>query len=259
MLIGVPFMLIMLLGIYLLLTRSIRAEGIASMDRAEELIDRELDQLGPVSTAERWIMGVFAIAITLWITKNLINQWLPDLGLTDTTISLVAAFSCFCIVHQRQFIFTWADTKELPWGIIILFGGGLALANGLSQAGLIDMIGEQVSSYATLPTLIIAAILISLMLFMTELMSNVALVAIIAPMAAGVAVGMDIEVLHLLIPLAMASSCAFMLPMATPPNAIVFASGHIQVREMVRVGIFLNLLSILLLVLFFELLIPLVM
>ena len=107
--------------------------------------------------------------------------------------------------------------------------------------------------------LLVAALLIAVMLFMTELMSNVALVAIIAPMVAGVALGLDMNLLQILVPVTMASSCAFMLPMATPPNAIVFASGHIKVKEMARTGIFLNIISIGLLILFFNFVIPMVM
>ncbi len=259
MMMGVPFAIIMIGCIYLLLTKVLYKTNIASFDGPENLIKQELSKLGVVSREEKYVMVIFTLAIICWISKNYINEQFVDFNLSDTSISMLAAFACFCIVHQGEFVFKWEDTKNLPWGIIILFGGGLSLANGLSQAGIIDMIGTYVSSNNSFSVLLVAALLIAVMLFMTELMSNVALVAIIAPMVAGVALGLDMNLLQILVPVTMASSCAFMLPMATPPNAIVFASGHIKVKEMARTGIFLNIISIGLLILFFNFVIPMVM
>jgi sodium-dependent dicarboxylate transporter 2/3/5 len=150
----------------------------------------------------------------------------------------------------------WKDTSNLPWGILILFGGGLALAGGLKTAGLIDLIGNTIAQQEGLSIFIISTLLIFVMLFMTELMSNVALVNIFVPVVAGIAIGLQVPVLQIVIPVTLAASCAFMLPMATPPNAIVFASGHIKVFEMAKVGIVLNIISVLLLVGITYLLIP---
>ena len=252
MMIGIPFSILMLFFIYIILTKFLYKTNIEAFDGPTYLIKEELNKLGKITRPEKYIMVIFAIAISLWVFKNSINGIFTNLNLSDTTISMLAAFSCFCVVHKGDFLFDWKDTKNLPWGIIILFGGGLSLANGLSKAGLIDLIGTYVSSYDTFSLLLVASILITVMLFMTELMSNVALVAIFAPMVAGVASGLDMSILNILIPVAMASSCAFMLPMATPPNAIVFASGHIKVKEMARTGIFLNIISIAILILFFK-------
>ena len=256
MAIGVPFTILMIGFIYFILTKVLYRTVIDDFSGPKNLIENELKSLGKIKTQEKYVMVIFSIAIGLWISKNLINEYFTGLNLSDTTISMLAAFTCFCVVHNKEFIFRWEDTKNLPWGIIILFGGGLALANGLSQAGIIDLIGSYVSEN-TFSVLLISALLITVMLFMTELMSNVALAAIFAPMVAGVATGLDMNLLHLLIPVTIASSCAFMLPMATPPNAIVFASGHIRVKDMARTGIFLNLISIALLIVFFKLVIPL--
>ena len=258
MMIGVPFAAIMIFFIYIILTKVLYKTVIENFEGPKDLIAAEIRKLGKISTEEKYVLFIFIVAITLWISKNSINNIFTDLNLSDTTISMLAAFSCFCIVDRGRFIFNWEDTKNLPWGIIILFGGGLALANALSQAGLIDLIGNYVSAN-TFSVLLISTLLITIMLFMTELMSNVALVAIIAPMVAGVASGLDMNILHLLIPVTMASSCAFMLPMATPPNAIVFASGHIKVKEMAQTGIYLNIISIALLILFFKFVIPIFM
>ena len=142
----------------------------------------------------------------------------------------------------------WKDTSKLPWGILILFGGGLALAGGLKTARLIDLIGNTIAQQEGLSIFIITTLLIFVMLFMTELMSNVALVNIFVPVVAGIAIGLQVPILQIVIPVTLAASCAFMLPMATPPNAIVFASGHIKVFEMAKVGIVLNIISIMLLV-----------
>ena len=150
----------------------------------------------------------------------------------------------------------WKDTQKLAWGILILFGGGLSLANGMSVSGIVDLVA-QVIAESNLSILLTASLLIVLMLFMTELMSNVALVAVLAPVVAGIAIGLGLPITYLLIPITIASSCAFMLPMATPPNAIVFASGYIKVHEMARAGIILNLIAVLLLILLFQFFLPL--
>ena len=156
---------------------------------------------------------------------------------------------------KGSFILKWKDTSRLAWGILILFGGGLALARAMSASGLVDLVSAAIAG-SEMSVLFTAFLLIALMLFMTELMSNVALVAVLAPVVAGIAIGLDIPILHLLIPVTIASSCAFMLPMATPPNAIVFASGYIRVHQMARAGIILNCISVVLLVLLFQFGIP---
>jgi sodium-dependent dicarboxylate transporter 2/3/5 len=170
------------------------------------------------------------------------------------------AVALFAIPHKFTkgiFILEWKDTQRLAWGILILFGGGLALAKGMSTTGIVSLITDAIAA-ANLNVLITASLLILLMLFMTELMSNVALVAVLAPVVAGIALGLEIPILYLLIPVTMASSCAFMLPMATPPNAIVFASGYVKVAQMARVGIIINLIAVVLLIALFKFAIPLV-
>ncbi len=256
MMMALPFSLIMLAVIYVILVKVMYPNGLGQFRSSETLIQDEVKKLGRLNGIERNVLIVFATAIFLWVFKVYVQQFIPFVKLSDTTISLLAAFALFTIKFKQGITLDWADTQKLPWGILILFGGGLALANGLSGAGVIEMIGSAVSDHSNWNTLVIATLLISVMLFMTELMSNVALVAIFAPMVAGVALGLELPMLHILIPVTMAASCAFMLPMATPPNAIVFASGHIQVAQMAKAGILLNVISILLLVVFYSLVIP---
>ena len=183
----------------------------------------------------------------MWIFRGLINSIFPNFILTDSIISVSAAIALFAIpinFNSQDFVLKWKDTKNLSWGILLLFGGGLSLAKAMSETGIILSVTEFITN-TNLSVFIIVLMLICLMLFMTELMSNVALVAVLAPVVAGVAIGLDIPILHLLIPVTIASSCAFMLPMATPPNAIVFGSGLIRVPEMARAGFLVNILGIL--------------
>mgnify|MGYP001094202656 FL=1 len=189
--------------------------------------------------------------------RSKLEVYFPQI--TDTGISMLGALALFVFpldLKKGKFTLDWKDTSNLPWGILILFGGGLALAGGLKTAGLIDLIGNTIAQQEGLSIFIISTLLIFVMLFMTELMSNVALVNIFVPVVAGIAIGLQVHVLQIVIPVTLAASCAFMLPMATPPNAIVFASGHIKVFEMAKVGIVLNIISVLLLVGITYLLIP---
>ncbi len=259
MLIGVPFSLIMLVIIYFVLVKWIYPNQLSFREDTAVLIENELNKLGKIKGKELRVLWIFAATIFLWISRIYINRYFPSLNLSDTGISLLAAFCLFTLpfnYRTGEFTLVWNDTVKLPWGILILFGGGLALASSLSKAGVIDFIGQLVQNQSGVAMLLVISALIAIVLFMTELMSNVALVAIFCPVVAGIALGLDTSILHVLIPVTMAASCAFMLPMATPPNAIVFASGLIEVKQMARAGFILNLLSIMILILFAALFIP---
>ncbi|MDF0709103.1 SLC13 family permease [Flagellimonas okinawensis] len=259
MTIGLPFSIIMIGICYLVLVKWMFPNKDLKFSASKEVIYAELEKLGPTSGKEKMVLVIFAITVFLWIFRTLINSIFPNLGLTDTMISIFAAIALFAIpynIKKGDFIITWKDTSKLAWGILVLFGGGLALAQGMSTSGIVDMVAGAIAQ-SEISILFTAALLIFLMLFMTELMSNVALVAVLAPVVAGIAIGLDIPILHLLIPVTIASSCAFMLPMATPPNAIVFASGYVKIPQMARVGVILNLIAVLLLILVFQFAIPL--
>ncbi|MEO0470517.1 MAG: DASS family sodium-coupled anion symporter [Bacteroidota bacterium] len=260
MVFGVPFAAALLLICYLIIVKVVYPNHLGQLPTSSDIISTELQKLGPMRKEEKTVLVIFAVTALSWMLRGQINRLFPGLGMTDTSISLLAALAMFVVPTNwadKQFPLTWDDTQKLPWGILILFGGGLALAAGLSQAGLIDLVGDWISNQTNWPILLIASVLIFLMLFMTELIGNVALVTILIPLVAGIAIGLDVPILHLVIPVTLASSCAFMLPMATPPNAIVFASGHIRVYQMVRVGIFLNLISAGLLIVLGQLVVPL--
>tara|TARA_R110000787_G_scaffold196454_1_gene307784 strand:+ start:6370 stop:7800 length:1431 start_codon:yes stop_codon:yes gene_type:complete len=258
MVMGLPFSIMMVTLCYLVLVKLMFPCNHIKFTASANVISDELKKLGNISKQERRVLTIFAITVTLWITRTLINHVFPGLKLSDTIISLIGAMSLFAIplsFSKGNFVLHWNDTSKLAWGILILFGGGLALAKGMASSGLVDVITEAIKNGGFSP-LIVVCLLIALMLFMTELMSNVALVAVLAPVVAGIAIGLNIPILNVLIPVTMASSCAFMLPMATPPNAIVFASGYVKVSEMVRAGIILNILAVGLLILYYLYVIP---
>lgn len=259
MTIGLPFAIVMITITYFVLVKWMFPNKDLKFNASKEVIHAELKKLGPTSGKEKMVLVIFAVTVFLWIFRTLINTIFPTLGLSDTMISIFAAIALFSIpynIKKGDFIIQWKDTSKLAWGILILFGGGLALAKGMSTSGIVDLVSSAIAS-SEISILFTAALLIVLMLFMTELMSNVALVAVLAPVVAGIAIGLEIPLLYLLIPVTMASSCAFMLPMATPPNAIVFASGYVKVPQMARVGIVLNLIAVALLILVFQFVIPL--
>lgn len=258
MVIGVPFSFTMIAISYFVLVKWMFPNRDLKFNASKDVIQEELKKLGPTSGKEKMVLVIFGVTVFLWIFRTLINSIFPELGLSDTIISIMAAISLFTIPYnliKGDYLIHWQDTRKLAWGILILFGGGLALAKGMSVSGIVDLVANTIAA-SNISIFVTAALLIFLMLFMTELMSNVALVAVLAPVVAGIAIGLEIPILYLLIPVTMASSCAFMLPMATPPNAIVFASGYIKVHQMARVGIILNLIAVVLLIIMFQFIIP---
>ena len=259
MVFALPFSIIMIGLSYITLVHLIFPSKGLNFSASKEVIQVELRKLGPTRSKEKMVLGIFAVTVSLWIFRTLINSIFPSLGLSDTMISMFAAISLFAVpfsIKKGDFILDWKDTEKLAWGILILFGGGLALAKGMSVSGIVDQVSQSIAA-GNFSITATASLLILLMLFMTELMSNVALVAVLAPVVAGIAIGLGIPMVYLLIPVTMASSCAFMLPMATPPNAIVFASGFIEVKDMVKAGVLLNIVAVLILIGLFEYIIPL--
>lgn len=259
MALGLPFSIVMVTIIYLIMVKLFFPTKGIVFGTSGTVIHEELKKLGATSAKEKRVILIFAIAIFLWIFRTLINKLIPGLALSDTIISMMAAIALFSIpfsIRRNDFIIRWSDTQKLPWGILVLFGGGLALAKGMSASGIVDVVATAIAS-SEISILFTVSLLIVLMLFMTELMSNVALVAVLAPVVAGIAIGLEVPILYVLIPVTIASSCAFMLPMATPPNAIVFASGYIKVHQMARVGIVLNLIAVVLLIGMFKYIVPL--
>lgn len=258
-LIGFPFTLLMLCFIYWILVKVIYPNHLGNFEGSQELIQAELQKLGKLSKGEKATLIVFVSTAFLWITRSYWNSLFPFLKLSDAGIALIATVILFIFPiswKKGVFILKWEDTSQLAWGILLLFGGGLSLAGAFSKVGIIDNIGTWVQGLDIYGVLMINLALIVIVLLMTEVMSNVALIAVFIPMITGIAIGLEENPLWLAIPATMASSCAFMFPMATPPNAIVFASGHIKVSQMVKAGIWMNLFAVLLLFLLGNTIIP---
>lgn len=198
-----------------------------------------------MSREEISVAAVFGLTATLWIFRHPLESFVP--GISDAGIALAAGVALVLIpssLQQGKFLLDWETIERLPWGILILFGGGLSLAAAFSRTGLDESVGMMVVSLETWPTLLLLAISVTVVLMLTEMTSNTATAAAFLPILAAAAVGIGENPLLFIIPAALAASCAFMLPVATPPNAIVYGSGLLKVPMMVKAGLWLNLIFI---------------
>ncbi len=253
--VGLPMAAVFIPITWIVLTRLIYPIRLPEIPGGRSLIRDELALLGPVSRAQWTVMAVFGFAVTGWIMRDPLGALFPTLKpflterLDDTVIALIAATLLFILpvnLKKREFVLNWETAERLPWGVLLLFGGGLSLAAGVRTSGLDLFIGEHFSAFGGLPTLLVILLVCTAMIFLTEVTSNTATATIFFPILAGAAPALGIDPLMLLIPAALGVSCAFMLPMATPPNALVFATGHVTIRQMARAGFFLNLISVVL-------------
>jgi sodium-dependent dicarboxylate transporter 2/3/5 len=194
---------------------------------------------------QKRVLYIFASTVFFWTFKPLINE-ITHFPLKDSQIALLAALLLFIVpkFKSEEKIMTWNDTRETPWGILFLFGGGLALAACLEAGGVLDFFADSIQASGFKNFYLLLVVLVISSIFLTELMSNLALISILIPIIAKIAAALDMEILALALPITIAASCAFMLPMATPPNAIIFSSEKIEVRQMVRIGFVLNVLSV---------------
>ncbi|MBZ9557997.1 MULTISPECIES: DASS family sodium-coupled anion symporter [unclassified Modicisalibacter] len=244
MLLGIPVAATMLLFTWWWLTR----RGFKLHDgNSRELIRAEIAALGPWSKGEKMVSAVFSLTALSWIFKPFIANHLH--GINDTSIALTGALSLFLIpvdTKQRIFLMCWKDAVKLPWGVLLLFGGGLSLAATIQSTGLAEWIADSIGSLGTLPLLGMIALVTAVIIFLTEVTSNTATAAAFLPLLAAVAISQGFSVEMIAIPAAIAASCAFMLPVATPPNAIVFSTGHMRIKSMVTTGFWLNIGGVLL-------------
>jgi sodium-dependent dicarboxylate transporter 2/3/5 len=250
MLVGVPIVVLSLPLMYLVLTKVIYPIKIKILPGGKELIQKQMNELGLMSSEEKKVAAVFLGVALLWIFRPFLSNYIP--GISDAGIAIAASIILFIIpsdLKNNVFLLKWSDTKRLPWGVLILFGGGLSMASAISSTGLATWIGNGIGALGTWPILLIIFIVISLIIFLTEMTSNTASTAAFLPILASVAIGLGENPLLLAIPTVLGASCAFMLPVATPPNAIVYGSGKISIPEMAKAGFWLNILFILLLTL----------
>jgi len=255
--IGTPIALILLPIAWWLLSKVIYKVDKVSLHHSSVSLRDQNTSLGTMNYEEKVVCWIFVFTIILWLSRTTLqemsftindNSYSPLSGLTDSSIAIFSAILLFLIPtksNNKDFILEWNDLINLPWGILILLGGGLSLASAVQANGVTEFIGAQATVLAFMPPLLILLVIITSVVFLTELTSNTATTATLIPVLAAIAPTLNIHPYVLVIPAAIAASCAFMLPIATPPNAIVFGSGHITMQEMRKSGFWLNLLCLL--------------
>ncbi len=252
MMVGVPLALVFLPIVWWLLTRVLYPIRMQRLEGGRALIEEQLRRLGPPKTGEWVVATVFVLTAVAWIIRPWLQNLLPGAQLSDAGIAMLAGVALFVIPVRRDsytFALDWATARNLPWGVLVLFGGGLSLASAVRSNGVAEFIGSQVLALQGAPTWLLILAVTLLVIFLTELTSNTATVATLVPILAAVAMGLGIHPLVLVVPATLASSCAFMMPVATPPNAIVFASGRVTLPQMARAGLVLNLVGVVLVML----------
>ena len=260
MLIGFPLAMLLLLlcWLYLVGVSFPLARGGAS--GAGE-IRHQLQQLGPMSAEEKWVVAIFSLTAFAWISRTfLLNPLLP--ALDDSMIAMAASVLLFVVpartTGNKKGLLSWEVASRLPWGILLLFGGGLAIASGFKSSGLAAYIGNQMEALEGLSLFVVLLLIIAIVNFLTELTSNVATATMMLPILAALSQAIGVHPYGPMLAACLASSCAFMLPVATPPNAVVFSTGYIRMKDMVMAGFWLNLLSILVITLWLYWFLPLI-
>lgn len=245
MALGLPVTLVSLPIVHLVLTRVAFRLDRAELPGMRELIDENRSALGPLSRGELAVAIVFTLTALGWIFQPLLARGLPMLS--DTTIAIAGAIALFAIpvnLRRGEFVMTWEAARGLPWDVLILFGGGLSLANAIQVHGVADYLGGFATALSGLPVIFVVAALCFGILLLTELTSNTATAATFLPIVGAAAVSLGQNPLLFLIPTALAANCSYMMPVGTPPNAIVFGSGAIRLPDMARAGLILNLVLV---------------
>lgn len=261
MMVCTPIAILLMFALYIVTTKFLYPNHIKSSLKTARLIQNEINLLGKLSKPEKKVLVVFIMTAFLWIVKDLINAQQKLIKLDDTMIAMVGALLLFIIPSsdkngKSKTLLEWKDTAKMAWGILILFGGGITLANQLEKAGLIEMLGVWLAQFSNFGTFWLILIIVIISIFISEVMSNVAQVIVFAPVIAGISDALHVSPLLLGIPMALSASAASMLPMGTPPNAIVFGSGKLQLKQMVKTGFVMNIIAIILITLISWVFIP---
>ena len=251
MIVGVPLAVVLMAACWFLLTKVLFKPEIDEIPGGRKLIDDELAKLGTTSAGERRVLVIFVLAALAWVFVPLVTDWVgaDTPPITDAGIAMAVGVLLFLLpagAARGVRLLDWDSALKLPWGVLLLFGGGLALSAQFSSSGLTEWIGEVASGLGGLPVVLLVVLFAAGILFLTELTSNTATAATFLPVAGGIAMGMGMDPLLLAIPVALAATCAFMLPVATPPNAIAYGSGYVSIPQMIKGGIWLNLFGLVL-------------
>lgn len=248
---GFPISVLLLVICWIYLTRFAFKFKQRAFPGGRDEIRKQLKSLGNISYEEKTVFLVFLLTAFAWITRSfLIKRFVPDID--DTIIAIFFALILFILPAKEKGvkIMTWEDAVKLPWGIVLLFGGGMALALGFETSGLAVWIGSQMTSLGSASLIVLLLILVASVNFLTEITSNLATTAMLLPVLISLATAVGVHPYLLLVGATLAASCAFMLPVATPPNAVVFGSGYLKIEDMVKKGFAMNIISILIITLF---------
>ena len=257
---GVPVAICMLFGAWYSLTKFIFPLNFTASLETKLKLKTMLVELGPMSKDESKVLIIFGLAAGSWIFRKVLIQIDFLSGLTDAGIAIIAAILLFMtpLASRKGDLLSWDKTNKLPWGLLLLFGGGLTLAVQINDRGLGVWIGQGLMILSSVPPLLIIFCVATLIIFLTEITSNVATTSAFLPVIGAVAVAFDIAPISLTIPVVLAASCAFMLPVATPPNAIVYGSGKFDIATMMRAGFALNIIGMFVVTLFAYYLAPMI-
>ena len=251
---GVPLVVVYVFCTWLILTKRLFPIPVRELQGGRELIRKELTALGRLSRGEITVMIVFGLTAALWVLREPLEKWkslveiAPAVGrLDDAIIAMSGAIILFLVPvngAKRIYALDWATASKLPWGVLLLFGGGFAFTAAMTNSGLTEWLGQQISALSGMPPWVVVVASVTIVIFTTELTSNTPTILAFLPILHSVAVGFKIDPLLLMIPATLAASCAFMLPVGTPPNAIVFGTGQVTIGQMVRAGWLMNLIGI---------------
>lgn len=262
MLFAVPVVVFMIFFTWIYLSKIAFKTSIKHLPGGKELIQNERGKLGKISYEEKMVGAVFLFAAFMWISRDFLwtEGGIVEIpGISDGMIAVLAAILLFSIPARAESrILSWKDSRDIPWGVLLLFGGGLAIAAGFTQTGLSDWLGKQLTVLDGLHLLIIISAATLLIMMLTEITSNTATATMILPVVAALAVALNIHPFALMIPCAMASNCAFMLPVGTPPNAIIFGTGKLKIIEMVKSGFWVNIVGTIIIIAAVYFLVPIV-
>lgn len=261
MLVGVPFAAVMLSGCWYLLTRIVFPLPADLPDAVCLALRQRIDRVGPMSRGEKSVAIVFILAAGFWLFRPLIQMVFPAIPLSDPAIAMFAAIALFAIpvkASDNLYVLDWKATLRLPWGVLLLVGGGLALGAMINNTGLAAWIAAHVGALPDLPLFVQVGVISLVVILLSHLTSNTATAATFLPLVATYGMGEGIDPMVLAVPAALAASCAFMLPVATPPNAIVFGSGYLKIGDMARAGALLNLSALIAVVVVSLILVPLI-
>jgi len=249
MIFALPFSAIFLVIAWASLAR-MHARGLKVDGGGKEEFQRAYDELGPVSYEEKWIGVLFVFLVLGWTLRKVWTAWLPEPNFVDDgTIAIALALILFIVPSRTEGkgqLLRWSDAMRIRWGIVLLFGGGFALATGFKESGLSEWMGTRLAGLEGLPPILLVLVVCTTITFLTELTSNTATTEMVLPILAALGAAIKVDPLQLMIPATLSASCAFMLPVATPPNAIIFGTGRITMRDLMRSGLRLNLIGIVL-------------